>query len=206
MSQVLTLRKLFEYVADHIGLHFGVIIFNDSQPVGCGIEPLPEVRDVMRVLENNPNTPSYLRQNTPHLVSRVLEDPDVRAGHGNAIAVNSNKSGYALTRTDTLIDAQSRQNMHAEPGPFQINIRAERGGVVVAIDNYQVERIARLAGASIAEGAGVYFLKKLGDLVAEGEPLYRIHTEVRTDFEFARNLSQRHCGYRIEDDYGAVLA
>ncbi|HEY0721438.1 MAG TPA: thymidine phosphorylase, partial [Gammaproteobacteria bacterium] len=46
-------------------------------------------------------------------------------------------------------------------------------------------------------GAGVDMLKKLGEPVSKGEPLYRVHAEYKSDFHFARELSDRFSGYTI---------
>jgi thymidine phosphorylase len=206
MNQALALRKLFEYVGDRLGLHLEVVITDGRQPVGRGIGPVLEMRDVLQVLENAPNAPADLRQKSLHLAGRILEfDPDVRGGHGYAIARDILESGRALTKMNALIDAQGRQTTHHQPGPLQFEVHAERSGVVAAIDNFQLARIARMAGAPMGKGAGVDLLKKLGDAVQQGEPIYRVHAEVRADFEFARNLSQRDDGYRIEDSYDAGL-
>ena len=206
MSQALALRKLFEYVGDRMGLHLEVVITDGRQPIGRGIGPVLEVRDVMQVLENDPNAPGDLRQKSLHLAGRVLEfDPDVRGGHGYAIARDILESGRALAKMNAIIDAQGRRVLHAAPGPLQFEVMAARTGVVAAIDNFQLARIARLAGAPMGKGAGVDLRKKLGEPVVAGEPLYRVHAEVRADFEFARNLSERDSGYRIEDDYDAGL-
>jgi thymidine phosphorylase len=206
MRQALALRKLFEYVGDRLGLHLEVVITDGRQPVGRGIGPVLEARDVMQVLANDPDAPADLRQKSLHLAGRILEfDPDVRGGHGYAIARDILESGRALAKMNALIDAQGRQTAHALPGPLQLEVAAERDGVVAAIDNYQLARIARMAGAPMGKGAGVDLLKKLGDPVTAGEPLYRVHAEVRADFEFARNLSRRDDGYRIEDHYDAGL-
>ncbi len=67
----------------------------------------------------------------------------------------------------------------------------------MAIDNLQLARIARLAGAPMAKGAGVDTLKRLGDEVARGEPLYRIHAEFGADFAFARRAAETASGYTI---------
>ena len=67
----------------------------------------------------------------------------------------------------------------------------------VAIDNYQLTRIARLAGAPLDLNAGVDLLRKLGDEVQHGEILYRIQAEFPADFRFARNLAEQSNGFRI---------
>jgi thymidine phosphorylase len=60
-------------------------------------------------------------------------------------------------------------------------------------------RIARMAGAPMDAGAGVDLLKKLGDPVAPGEALYRVHAHFPADFRFALNLVREDPGYRIGD-------
>ena len=55
--RALRLRKLFEFVGDRVGLHLEVLITDGHQPIGRGIGPVLEARDVMQVLENDPDQP-----------------------------------------------------------------------------------------------------------------------------------------------------
>jgi thymidine phosphorylase len=158
-----------------------------------------EARDVMQVLENHPNAPSDLRQKALRLAGRVLEfDPDVRGGNGFAIARDILDSGRALAKMNAIIDAQGRRHDECKPGPLHYEVAAERDGVVTAIDNFLVARVARIAGAPMDKGAGVDLLKKMGDPVQQGEALYRVHAEFPADFKFASALTvERGSGYRI---------
>ncbi|MDV3242835.1 MAG: thymidine phosphorylase family protein, partial [Methylocaldum sp.] len=61
MRDAMQLRKLFEYVGDRLGLYLEVMITDGRQPVGHGIGPVLEVRDVMQVLQNDPAAPIDLR-------------------------------------------------------------------------------------------------------------------------------------------------
>jgi thymidine phosphorylase len=198
MNQALQLRKLFEFAGDRLGLHLEVIITDGSQPVGRGIGPVLEARDVMQVLRNETNAPQDLRQKALRLAGRVLEfDPDVRGGYGYSIARDILDSGRALEKMQAIIAAQGRQTATFDPGELTADVTADRDGVVAAIDNFQLAKIARLAGAPMDKGAGVDLLTKLGDSVARGQPLYRIHAEFRSDFEFARQLAGQFSGYRV---------
>jgi len=80
-----------------------------------------------------------------------------------------------------------------------LEVPADRSGTVIGIDNYQMARIARLAGAPLDKGAGVDLLKKLGEPVSQGEPLYRLHAQFPPDFEFAQALITNDSGYRVGD-------
>ncbi len=197
-ATALHLRKLFEYVGDRLGLHLDVILTDGRQPVGRGIGPVLECRDVMQVLDNHPEAPADLREKALQLAGRILEfDPDVRGGQGYVIARDILDSGRALQKMQAIIDAQGRNDTPPKLGHLQQQITAPRDGVVQAIDNQQVARIARLAGAPMDKGAGVDLHKKVGDPVEQGEPLYTIYAEFPADFQFARETAGQVSGYRI---------
>ena len=69
--------------------------------------------------------------------------------------------------------------------------------MVAGIDNYQIARVARLAGAPKVPSAGVDLLRKLGDTVEAGDLLYRVHAMYPADLEFARQACARDSGYRL---------
>ncbi|OGT20483.1 MAG: thymidine phosphorylase, partial [Gammaproteobacteria bacterium RBG_16_57_12] len=129
MNEALQLRKLFEYVGDRLDIHLEVIITDGTQPVGRGIGPVLEARDVMQVLENDPDAPHDLRQKALRLAGRLLEfHPDVRGGSGYAIARDILDSGRALTKMQTIIDAQGRRSEPARPGELTFEITAAQDG------------------------------------------------------------------------------
>lgn len=198
MREAQRLRKLFEFVGDELGIHLEVVITDGRQPIGAGIGPVLEARDVMKVLQNTPDAPEDLRQKSLQLAGRVIEfDPDVRGGKGYAIARDILDSGRALTMMNTIIDAQGVQTEKFETGKLTFDVLASSTGVITGIDNLQMAHIARFAGAPIDKGAGVDLYKKIGETVAEGDPLYRIYAEFPADFEFAKSLSNNDNGFTI---------
>jgi thymidine phosphorylase len=198
MREALQLRKLFEYIGDRSGIHLEVIITDGSQPVGRGIGPVLEARDVMQVLNNDTRAPADLRQKALRLAGRILEfDPDVRGGYGYAIARDILDSGRAMAKMQELIEAQGKQEQAYQLGKLSFDVLAERSGFVTGIDNYHLARIARLAGAPMDKGAGVDLFKKLGDSVEEGEPLYRVYAEFQADHQFALKMTEQSSGYAI---------
>ncbi len=202
MQEALQLRKLFEYIGDRMGIHLEVIITDGSQPVGRGIGPVLEARDVMQILNNDPDGPSDLRQKALRLAGRILEfDPDVRGGYGYSIARDILDSGRALEKMEQIINAQGRREEVLQPGHLQYDVTAPSSGVVTSIDNYLLAKVARLAGAPIDKGAGVELLKKLGDPVKKGEALYRVYAEYRSDYNFARALTDKDSGYQIGEPH-----
>ncbi|MDD2760608.1 MAG: thymidine phosphorylase family protein [Methylomonas sp.] len=198
MRQALALRKLFEFVGDRLNIHLEVMITDGRQPIGRGIGPVLEARDIMRVLENNPEAPFDLRQKSLQLAGRIIEfDPDVRGGQGYAIARDILDSGRAIAKMNDLILAQGAKPIDFTPGALSYEVLAEQDGVVTHIDNLQMAKIARIAGAPMEKSAGVDLLKKLGDAVRMGEPIYRIHAGFPSDFKFAQKLADDNSGYTI---------
>lgn len=198
MRQALSLRKLFEFVGDQLNIHLEVIITDGRQPIGRGIGPTLEARDVMMVLENNPKTPEDLRQKSLALAGRIIEfDPDVRGGQGYAIARDILDSGRARTKMNAIIKDQGAHTIDFTPGVHCFEVKANHSGTVSAIDNLQMAKIARIAGAPIDKKAGVDLVRKTSDTVTKGDAIYRVHAEFMSDFEFAKKLVLQNDGYTI---------
>jgi thymidine phosphorylase len=155
----------------------------------------------MRVLENDPRAPIDLRQKSLRLAGRLIEfSPDVRGGDGFAIARDILDSGRALAKMNDIIQAQGARPFNhnqLELGPLTYEVRADQSGVVCGIDNFQLARIARFAGAPKVPHAGVDLAKKLGEAVQAGDLLYRIHAKFPSDLQFARHACDKSSGYAI---------
>ena len=201
MPEAQRLRRLFEYTARRTKLSLDVVITDGRQPIGFGIGPVLEARDVMRVLENDPRAPMDLRQKALRLAGRLIEsDPDVRGGDGFGIARDILDSGRALAKMNDIIHAQGSKSFdHNQPelGSLSFDITAPSPGVITGIDNLQLAHIARLAGAPKVKSAGVDLQCKLGDEVHIGTVLYRVYANYPADLEFARQACQKSNGYSI---------
>jgi thymidine phosphorylase len=204
MPDAQRLRKLFEYVASRMHLKLEVVITDGRQPIGQGIGPMLEARDVMRVLENDPRAPQDLRHKSLYLAGRMIEfDPDVRGGDGYAIARDILESGRALARMHAIIEAQGAKGFKHDNfvlGKLSHEVVTERDGMVIGIDNLQIAKIARLAGAPKVTNAGVDVMHKLGDKVKRGDTLYTIYAEYPSDLLFAMQQCEKGSGYTIGDE------
>jgi thymidine phosphorylase len=198
MTQAQQLKKLFEFVGSRLGIHVQVMITDGRQPIGRGVGPLLEARDVMQVLQCAPEAPSDLRQKALRLAGRIIEfDPDVRGGDGFQIARDILDSGRALAKMNAIVAAQGPQPRAPRPGRLSFEVHAPAAGYVTSIDNFQIARIARLAGAPITKGSGVDLLRRVGDRVRKGEPLYRVFAEYPAERDFARARTERGTGFTI---------
>lgn len=193
------LRKLFEYVARNMGLVTEIVFTDGSQPVGRGVGPVLEARDVMAVLRNEPDAPEDLRDRAVTLAGHMLDfDPAIEGGKGYARALELLASGAALAAMERLIDAQGRNRDELRLGSLHFDIKAPATGRVASIDCERISRIARVAGAPRDKGAGIDLLHKVGSPVRQGEPLYRIYANSQTGLDFACDLAVENSGYAID--------
>ena len=197
MPEALKIKKLFEYVCDMLSMQVDVVITDGSEPIGYGIGAVLEARDVMKVLRCKKDAPEDLREKSLFIAGRILEfDPSLRGGEGYYTAREILDSGRALETMNRIIHAQGRTSPPTL-GHLTRDIAAENTGVVESINNKRISRIAALAGSPRDKGAGVDLLKKVGDTVERGEPLYRIHASRATDFAFANGYAEADSGYEI---------
>ena len=197
MSEAMSLRKLFEYVGDMLSMKIDVIVTDGSEPVGNGIGPVLEARDVMKVLRCREDAPQDLREKALFMAGKVLEfDPQLRGGQGYYQARDILDSGRALEVMSQIVHAQGKQTP-PPLGQLTRDITAETSGVVAEIDGQILNRIAMTAGAPADKGAGIDLMKKVGDEVEQGEVLYRIYACKPTSFAFANGLAEGDCGYKI---------
>src|SRR5579875_2878753 len=198
LEDAVRLRKLFEHVADAIAIKVDVAFTDGTQPIGRGVGPVLEARDVLKILHNEPDAPADLRDHALTLASRILEfDPSLRGGDGRRRAELLLSSGAALRQMERIIAAQGQSSREYPLGHLIQEIESPMTGRVEAIDCNRIARIARLAGAPIDKGAGIDLLKKVGDCVLKGEPLYRVHALHATNFKFAIEHASAASGYSI---------
>ncbi len=202
--EAMRLRKLFEFVADRFGVSLEVVVTDGRQPVGRGIGPVLEVKDVMSVLANDADAPADLREKSLQLAGRLLEsDPYLRGGGGYARAKDLLENGAALKQMQKIIEAQGRAPCSPELGALTAEVTARCDGVVAGIDCLRINRIARTAGAPVDKGAGVKILKRVGDFVEAGEPLYRLYAADRAEFDLAVAAANANNGHALRGRAGA---
>jgi thymidine phosphorylase len=179
------LGKQLKTVGNAVGLNVQTIISDGSQPVGRGIGPALEARDVLAVLQNEPYAPDDLRERALILAGHILEMSTLVAeGQGRKIAQKILEDGRAWKKFLAICEAQGglRELTRAD---FTQPIVAQRGGIVTAIDNRKLARIAKLAGAPRAQSAGVEFHAPVGCKIETGQPVYTVHAETGGELDYA---------------------
>ncbi len=177
-------------VGNALGIEVRTVITDGSQPVGRGIGPALEARDVLAVLQRHAEAPSDLRQRALFLSAQLLElGKKAAIGEGFALAQQTLDTGAAWEKFKAICIAQG--GMRTPPvANHTVDILAPKAGQVIAIDNRRLARIAKLAGAPKAPAAGVDFQAPLGTIVKAGQVLFTLHAESRGELEYARTYAE----------------
>lgn len=186
------LQVLLEQVAAAFGLQTSVQRTDGNQPVGRGIGPALEARDVLAVLRRSPDAPADLRSRALKLAAEVLElCSDSPAGTGEARASSLLDSGAAWAKFRAICQAQGAFR-EPDVAPLIDPIPAGRVGRITAIDCRRLARVAKLAGAPNVPVAGLELHVRLGDLVQRDTPLLTLHARAPGELAYAKRYLASH--------------
>ena len=179
------LSSLFLNVGETFGLNIHIAMTDGRQPVGRGIGPVLEARDVLSVLRREKDAPQDLRERSLFLAAKVME---YCCGHSAEEArLEAQKildDGRALRKFEAICEAQGGMR-ELQFAPLTYVVSANKAGVVKNIDNRLIARIAKLAGAPDSPAAGVDLHTPLGTRVEKGQPLFTIYASTKGELDHA---------------------
>lgn len=191
MIEALRLKKEFEKIGKRLNKHTKVLITDGTQPIGNGIGPALEARDVLWLLKRDPRRPLDLERKCLMMCASVFNMVGAKDGYKKALGILN--SGKAYQKMVEIIKAQNGEEIAAEDikiGDYSYDVSSVRSGKVIGIDNLFISRIARIAGAPHDKGAGIYLYKHVGDKVKRGEKLLTIYAESRHGLEYAKDVAR----------------
>lgn len=193
-SEAQRLRGHLEAVGEALGIVVRTVCTDGSQPVGRGIGPALEARDVLAVLRGAASAPSDLRDRAVMLAGALLELAGFsRHGDGHGVADAVLRDGRAWQKFQAICQAQGglREPPHAS---YTRSILAPVEGRLTAINNRLIARAAKLAGAPQAPAAGIEMHVRLGQSLARGEPMYTVHAETTGELSYALGFVESRQG------------
>lgn len=191
MDEAKCLERIFKMVADRLNIQVKINISDGSQPVGYGIGPALEARDVLNVLQNIKGAPQDLRNRSLDLAGKILEfSPSCNVGEGRKIAETILLEGKAWEKFQAICDAQGGMK-EIPTAPYTNVVSAVISGQVIAIDNRLLSKLAKLAGAPQDKVAGVTLHTRLHESVKVGQPLFTIHAESKGELRYALSFLEQ---------------
>ena len=199
-QQANALKTKFESIAKLLGMKISVVFADGSQPVGSGIGPSLECRDVLWILQRSKNAPKDLEEKGVLFAAELLKLGGVKNAEKKAKEIL--ESGKAYKKMMQIIKAQGG-NPKITPeklplGKHKVNILAGKTGTITAIDIKRIAKLARIAGSPLDHGAGLYLLKKIGDTVTRKEPVFTVFAHSEAKLKFARTNAEEDNSYTIQ--------
>jgi len=194
------LGDVFESLGARLGMTVRAYPTDASAPIGRGIGPALEARDVLQVLEGHPDAPADLRDKSLFFASRIIAlDPAVDGdlGWAEQRAAELLDRGAAREAFDRIVAAQGRKPWPEEARLSERLVRAPHTARVATVHAQTISMIARCAGAPADPLAGVDLLRRPGEQVPAGEVLYRIQGIDEAALDAAARLADQSNGYEL---------
>jgi pyrimidine-nucleoside phosphorylase len=190
MAEEADARRLAETLVKlgrRLGMQVAAYLTDMNQPLGCEVGNANEVVESLETLKGR--GPEDLTLLTETLCAEMLVIGGVADSldAGLTLARETLNSGRALEKFRALIEAQGGDprvvDDYALLGVSEqtAELAAPRSGWLTAFDNREIGNAACLLGAGrekvddeVDHGVGITVLKKLGDAVEEGEPVFRL--------------------------------
>lgn len=199
MKTALELKKNFEYVGKRFGMKIGVEITDAKEPIGRGVGPMLQIREVLRILEQHPDRSLDLENKALFLASRLIELTGYAKGSkALQIATEQLRLGKALKKMKDIMRAQGgKENIGKladdfELAKFKHDVFAKKQGTIVDFDMKMLNGIARTLGCPLDIQAGIYLYKKLKEDVAIGDKLFTLYSEDRNRLKEALKTLEKH--------------
>lgn len=187
--EALHLKKNFEDIGKKLRKHVKVLITPGKQPIGNGIGPALEARDVLWILKRDPRRPLDLEKKCLLMAYEIFKMLGMKNGRKKALEILN--SGKAYKKMVEIINAQHGKLINPDKikiGKFTYDVRSNKNGIVKSINNKIISRVARIAGAPNNKGAGIYLYKHIGNKVKKKEKLFTIYSENKEKLNYAKEI------------------
>lgn len=184
------LKHEFVKIGKSLGMKIKVVTTDGNQPIGWGIGPVLEAKDILYVLRRDERRPMDLETKALKMASMILAMVGVKNPAERAKYIL--ESGEAYRKMREIIEAQGG-NPDIAPediavGEFSYTYKAPKSGVIFDIDNFSINKVARIAGAPRDKESGILLYKHEKQKVIKGEQIFTIYAKNSVKLQYAKRL------------------
>jgi AMP phosphorylase len=182
-KEAIILKKKFELLGKKFGLRLIASLTDGSQPIGKGVGPWLEIREIIKILKREKDCSKDLEEKSIMLAGQILElTSKAKKGRGKEFAREILNSGKAFNKFKEIIHAQSGkiptiEEINHKLGKFKKDIICDKNSKIKSINNKATNFIASISGCPADKGSGIYFHKKAGDKIKKGDKILTIYSE-----------------------------
>lgn len=179
------LVRLFNHVGAACGIEVRCLITDGSKPVGAGIGPSEEAKDIIAVLKGNKEAPQDLKERALFLTANLLDmNNGLGITAGLSLATSILESGQALTQFNNILLAQGERKILTEATHKHIALATVKG-TLLQIDNRKLARLAKLAGAPLSLNSGLRLHVNVGSIITPGSALFTLYSNTQGEMSYA---------------------
>lgn len=192
MKEALYLKQRFETIGRALGIKMMVVITDGREPIGNGIGPSLEARDVLWVLRNDAKAPLDLKNKALFLAGKIFElAGKCGKGEGRKLAEEILNSGKAYKKFIQIVRAQGGREILPENlkiGRYTYVYRSKKSGKIKHVSNNGISRIAKVAGAPLDKSAGLYLHAHFGDIVKKGDKIFTVYSGSNEKINYVKKV------------------
>ena len=199
--QARKLGKKFRQIAKHFNIKLKAVYTDGRQPIGNGVGPILEMKDIIQVLQNSPDAPQDLKEKSIYLSIKLMQLCKIKNPEKKAREIL--ESGQALEKFKQIVRAQDgkisfeKKVAKLKVAKFSHTIRASKSGLITKISNRKTNALCRVLGTPETKSAGVYFFHKLGK-IKKGEKIFTMYSESKSKLDDGLRFLKEFELFRLE--------
>lgn len=180
MKEANFIEKKFLALGKRFGMKVKVVKTPAKEPVGRGIGPALEARDLLRVLQQHKFRPLDLEQKACKLAGEVLELKGFCArGRGKKLAKQQIQNGQAWKKLNEIIVAQGgKKDLNSEEVMQEVEryeIHALKSGRISTVNNKAINEVCMNLGAPLDKFAGIHTHVRFGAKIKKGDKIFTMY-------------------------------
>lgn len=202
LEEAREIEKMFLSLGHLFKMKIKVVFYASFGPIGRGIGPALEARDVLRVLQQKENRPFDLQKKAVYYCAELLKlAGKAKGSEANKMASNCLTSGRAWKQMQKIIKAQGgNPDIDSESikiGKIVYEVKADEAGTIQAIDNKALSWVNRSLGNPTIKQAGTYLNRLVGESIEKGDTLFTIYATSQSRLDFALEALKKNKIYHI---------
>ncbi len=177
-KKALRIKEKFESLGNYFKKDVKVVLTKGNQPIGNGIGPALEMRDVIGILDPTKKGPKDLEEKSLFLAGEIFElSKKAKRGAGYNLAKQVLESGMAFKKFKEIISAQQGNINKIRFAKFKRDIFVKRKSKICEINNKLINELAIIAGCPNDKFSGVYLYAHIGETIQKGDNLITIYSD-----------------------------
>lgn len=185
------LKEKFERLGRSLGMKVKVVLSDGKEPIGNGIGPSLEARDVLYLLRRDCKRPLDLEKKSLRLATELLKMGGVKNAGLKVKRILDSELAYEKMKQ--IIKAQGGNPLilpdEIRIGKFHYDVKSWRSGKIKKINPYLMNKVARIAGAPLDKEAGAYLYVHVGNKVKKNDKLFTLYSDNKDRLKFAKSFN-----------------